>query len=77
MDDVFDEFVAGLTRRALEMTLRPGTRRRRRGHVRPDGLAQGRGEPPEQVQDAVDKGATLHAGGVLATARRRTSPRPC
>ena len=64
MDDVFDDFVARLTERAKG--LRPGD---------PADEAEGTFAPlssraaaeglAEQVEDAVDKGATLHAGGVL------------
>ncbi len=65
MDDIFDDFVAALTAQASAMTPRaegddsstsysPMVSRK---------AAQGL---LEQVQDAVDKGATLHAGGVLA-----------
>ena len=64
MDDVFDGFVARLTERAKE--LRPGD---------PAVSAEGTFAPlssraaaenlAAQVEDAVDKGATLHAGGVL------------
>jgi succinate-semialdehyde dehydrogenase / glutarate-semialdehyde dehydrogenase len=64
MDDVFDGFVARLTERAKG--LQPGD---------PSAEAEGTFAPlssrraaeilSEQVQDAVDKGATLHAGGVL------------
>jgi succinate-semialdehyde dehydrogenase/glutarate-semialdehyde dehydrogenase len=64
MDDVYDGFVARLTERAAG--LEPGD---------PASGAEGSYAPlssrraaeilAEQVQDAVDKGATLHAGGVL------------
>ena len=63
MDDVYDGFVARLTELAKD--LRPGDPRpRRRARSRPCR----RGPRPslaEQVEDAVSKGATLHAGGVL------------
>ena len=64
MDDIFDGFVARLTERAKD--LRPGD---------PAEAAEGTFAPlssraaaenlAEQVEDAVSKGATLHAGGVL------------
>ncbi len=64
MDDVYDDFVARLTERAKD--LRPGD---------PTEAADGTFAPlssraaaellAAQVEDAVSKGATLHAGGVL------------
>jgi len=65
MDDIFDDFVAGLTAKALAMS------------PRLSGGAAGDEYSPmvsrkaaegllAQVQDAVDKGATVHAGGTLA-----------
>ena len=67
MDDVYDEFVAQLTERAKG--LRPGD---------PAEGAEGTFAPlssraaaellAAQVEDAVSKGATLHAGGVLGEA---------
>ncbi|NRQ49175.1 NAD-dependent succinate-semialdehyde dehydrogenase [Aeromicrobium stalagmiti] len=57
MDDLFDDFVAKLTEKALALdTFSPLSSRKAA-----ETLA-------EQVQDAVDKGATLHAGGVLGEA---------
>ncbi|MGA8852184.1 MAG: NAD-dependent succinate-semialdehyde dehydrogenase [Aeromicrobium sp.] len=54
MDDVFDRFVARLTEKASSLeSFSPMSSR-----AAAENLA-------EQVQDAVDKGATLHAGGVL------------
>src|SRR3954453_18779772 len=65
MDEVYDDFVARLTERAKD--LRPGD---------PAEAADGTFAPlssraaaerlAAQVQDAVSKGATLHAGGVLS-----------
>ncbi|WGW12039.1 NAD-dependent succinate-semialdehyde dehydrogenase [Saxibacter everestensis] len=55
MDDLFDDFVGKLTEKALATeTYSPLSSR-----AAAESLA-------EQVQDAVDKGATLHAGGVLS-----------
>ncbi len=55
MNDVFDEFVAELTQKASSLdTFAPMSSRAAAEAV------------AEQVQDAVDKGATLHAGGVLS-----------
>jgi succinate-semialdehyde dehydrogenase/glutarate-semialdehyde dehydrogenase len=64
MEDIFDDFVAQLTARAQALT--PGdpaadaenTYAPLSSRAAAEGLA-------EQVQDAVGKGATLHAGGVL------------
>ncbi|AMM31187.1 Succinate-semialdehyde dehydrogenase [Sinomonas atrocyanea] len=64
MEDIFDDFVAQLTARAQALT--PGdpaadaenTYAPLSSRAAAEGLA-------EQVRDAVDKGATLHAGGVL------------
>jgi len=62
MDDIYDDFVAGLTRRAAEMEPRlPGVEEGYSPMVSrkaAEGLLA-------QVQDAVDKGATVHAGGTL------------
>jgi succinate-semialdehyde dehydrogenase / glutarate-semialdehyde dehydrogenase len=62
MDDIYDDFVAGLTRRAAEMEPRlPGVADGYSPMVSrkaAEGLLG-------QVQDAVDKGATVHAGGTL------------
>ena len=62
MDDIYDDFVAGLTRRATEMEPRlPGAEDGYSPMVSrkaAEGLLA-------QVQDAVDKGATVHAGGTL------------
>ncbi len=65
MDDVFDEFVSGLTRRALEMTPRTAGGGAD-GQYSPMVSRQAAENLLAQVQDAVDKGATLHAGGTLA-----------
>jgi succinate-semialdehyde dehydrogenase/glutarate-semialdehyde dehydrogenase len=64
MDDIYDEFVAGLTKRAAAM------KPRLEGGSQPDQyspMVSRRAAEAllEQVQDAVDKGATLHAGGTL------------
>jgi succinate-semialdehyde dehydrogenase/glutarate-semialdehyde dehydrogenase len=55
MDDLFDDFVAKITEKALALDSFSPLSSRRAAET----LA-------EQVQDAVDKGATLHAGGVLS-----------
>jgi succinate-semialdehyde dehydrogenase/glutarate-semialdehyde dehydrogenase len=55
MDDLFDDFVAKLTQKALSLESFAPLSSRRAAET----LA-------EQVQDAVDKGATLHAGGQLS-----------
>lgn len=62
MDDVYDEFVAGLVERASAMTPRTN------GHA--DGYSPMVSRKAAegllaQVRDAVDKGATLHVGGEL------------
>ncbi|VXC55689.1 NAD-dependent succinate-semialdehyde dehydrogenase [Aeromicrobium sp. 9AM] len=55
MDDLFDDFVAKLTEKALAIdSFSPLSSRRAAEAV------------AEQVDDAVSKGATLHAGGVLS-----------
>ncbi|MCW2790219.1 MAG: succinate-semialdehyde dehydrogenase, partial [Aeromicrobium sp.] len=55
MDDLFDDFVGKLTEKALALeSFSPLSSR-----AAAESLA-------EQVQDAVSKGATLHAGGVLS-----------
>ncbi|GAB3270459.1 NAD-dependent succinate-semialdehyde dehydrogenase [Sinomonas notoginsengisoli] len=64
MEDIFDDFVAQLTARARD--LKPGNPAEKAedtfaplsSRAAAEGLAA-------QVRDAVDKGATLHAGGVL------------
>ncbi|MEX5236989.1 NAD-dependent succinate-semialdehyde dehydrogenase [Kocuria arenosa] len=64
MDDVYDEFVAELTRQAQSLTPgdpaddAPGTYAPLSSRAAAEGLAR-------QIQDAVDAGATLHAGGRL------------
>jgi succinate-semialdehyde dehydrogenase/glutarate-semialdehyde dehydrogenase len=55
MDDLFDDFVGQLTEKALALESFAPLSSRKAAET----LA-------EQVQDAVDKGATLHAGGVLS-----------
>lgn len=64
MDDVFDGFVARLTERAKD--LRPGDpAERAEGTFAPLSSRAAAENLAEQVEDALDKGATLHAGGVL------------
>ncbi|MEX5257230.1 NAD-dependent succinate-semialdehyde dehydrogenase [Kocuria arenosa] len=64
MDDVYDEFVAELTRQAQSLTPgdpaadAPGTYAPLSSRAAAEGLAR-------QIQEAVDAGATLHAGGRL------------
>jgi succinate-semialdehyde dehydrogenase/glutarate-semialdehyde dehydrogenase len=65
MDDVFDDFVARLTEHARD--LRPGDPAAEEdGTFAPLSSRAAAENLAEQVQDAVSKGATLHAGGVLA-----------
>ncbi len=64
MDDVFDGFVARLTE--LAEGLRPGDpAESAEGTFAPLSSRAAAENLAEQVQDAVSKGATLHAGGVL------------
>ena len=64
MDDVFDGFVTRLTERAKD--LRPGDPMAGEdGTFAPLSSRAAAERLDEQVQDAVAKGATLHAGGVL------------
>ena len=64
MDDIFDGFVARLTERAKD--LRPGDPpEEAEGTFAPLSSRKAAETLAEQVQDAVAKGATLHAGGVL------------
>ncbi len=64
MDDVFDDFVARLTEHAMD--LRPGDpAAEEEGTFAPLSSRAAAEKLAEQVKDAVDKGATLHAGGVL------------
>jgi len=64
MDDVFDGFVARLTEHAKD--LRPGDpTAEEEGTFAPLSSRAAAENLAEQVQDAVSKGATLHAGGVL------------
>ncbi|WP_298585549.1 NAD-dependent succinate-semialdehyde dehydrogenase [uncultured Kocuria sp.] len=64
MDDIYDEFVAELTRQAESLTPgdpaagAPGTFAPLSSRAAAEGLAR-------QIQEAVDAGATLHAGGRL------------
>ncbi|KQZ89695.1 succinate-semialdehyde dehydrogenase [Phycicoccus sp. Root563] len=65
MDDVFDDFVARLTEHAID--LRPGDpAAEEEGTFAPLSSRKAAETLAEQVKDAVDKGATLHAGGVLS-----------
>jgi succinate-semialdehyde dehydrogenase/glutarate-semialdehyde dehydrogenase len=67
MDDVFDGFVAQLTERAKD--LRPGDPAEGAdGTFAPLSSRAAAERLAEQVEDAVSKGATLHAGGVLGDA---------
>lgn len=65
MDDIFDDFVSGLVQRASVMKPRldGGSRTTEYSPMVSRRAAEGL---LEQVRDAVNKGATLHAGGVLA-----------
>ncbi len=64
MDDVFDPFVARLTELATD--LRPGDPAEgAEGTFAPLSSRAAAERLAEQVEDAVSKGATLHAGGVL------------
>ncbi|MEP6855261.1 MAG: aldehyde dehydrogenase family protein, partial [Pedococcus sp.] len=64
MDDVFDGFVARLTEH--DKDLRPGDpAAEEEGTFAPLSSRAAAEKLAEQVKDAVDKGATLHAGGVL------------
>ena len=65
MEDVFDDFVARLTERASQ--LQPGNPAEEAdGTFAPLSSRRAAELLDEQVQDAVSKGATLHAGGELA-----------
>ena len=65
MEDLYDDFVSGLVSRAKD--LRPGDpAQAAEGTFAPLSSRKGAELLAEQVQDAVDKGATLHAGGQLA-----------
>ncbi|WP_433414375.1 NAD-dependent succinate-semialdehyde dehydrogenase [Microtetraspora malaysiensis] len=57
MDEIFDDFVSELTRKAL--AIEPGSFAPMSSRAAAETLAA-------QVEDAVSKGATLHAGGVLS-----------
>jgi succinate-semialdehyde dehydrogenase/glutarate-semialdehyde dehydrogenase len=64
MDDVFDGFVARLTEHAKDLS--PGDpTAEEEGTFAPLSSRAAAEKLAEQVQDAVSKGATLHAGGVL------------
>ncbi|MBP2373550.1 NAD-dependent succinate-semialdehyde dehydrogenase [Paeniglutamicibacter psychrophenolicus] len=64
MEDIFDDFVGELTKLAVDLV--PGDPAKEEegtfGPLSTRGAAEG---VAAQVQDAIDKGATLHAGGVL------------
>jgi succinate-semialdehyde dehydrogenase/glutarate-semialdehyde dehydrogenase len=65
MDDIFDGFVAKLTEHAKD--LKPGNPAEEvKGTFGPLSSRKAAETLAEQVQDAVSKGATLHAGGVLS-----------
>lgn len=67
MDDIFDGFVSRLTEHAQD--LRPGDPTvAEQGTFAPLSSRAAAENLAEQVQDAVTKGATLHAGGVLGQA---------
>lgn len=64
MDEVFDEFVSELTRLAKD--LKPGDPKLEEdGTFSPMASRAAAEQIAEQVRDAVEKGATLHAGGTL------------
>ncbi|MEU3330306.1 NAD-dependent succinate-semialdehyde dehydrogenase [Glutamicibacter creatinolyticus] len=64
MEDIYDEFVSELTKRAEG--LQPGDPMKEEdGTFAPMSSRKAAEDLHEQVQDAVSKGATLHAGGVL------------
>lgn len=64
MEDIFDEFVSELT--ALATGLVPGDpAKEEEGTFGPLSSRVAAEALSEQVQDAIDKGATLHAGGTL------------
>jgi succinate-semialdehyde dehydrogenase/glutarate-semialdehyde dehydrogenase len=66
MDDVYDDFVAALVKRAASMTPRqPGDDSD--GAYSPMVSRKAAENLLAQVQDAVSKGATLHVGGALAS----------
>jgi succinate-semialdehyde dehydrogenase/glutarate-semialdehyde dehydrogenase len=65
MDEIFDEFVSELT--LLAKDLKPGDPRlEEEGTFSPMASREAAEQVAEQVRDAVEKGATLHAGGELA-----------
>ncbi|ALD64795.1 succinate-semialdehyde dehydrogenase [Arthrobacter sp. LS16] len=64
MDDIYDEFVSELTKHAEG--LKPGDPMKEEdGSFAPMSSRKAAEDLHAQVQDAVSKGATLHAGGVL------------
>jgi succinate-semialdehyde dehydrogenase/glutarate-semialdehyde dehydrogenase len=65
MDDIFDDFVAALTERAQGLTPAESADDGR-GTYAPLSSRAAAETLAAQVADAVEKGATLHAGGVLA-----------
>lgn len=60
-DEIYDDFVAALTRAVEGMEVGDPTKESTR--VGPMSSVQARDDIHEQVQDAIDKGATLHTGG--------------
>ena len=68
MDDIFEDFVSSITERARGLT--PGDPTKETGGTFPPLSSRAAAELLDaQVRDAVDKGATLHAGGKLANDR--------
>jgi len=65
MADVYDDFVAALARRAAAMTPRRPGSRGGPGEYSPMVSRRAAELLLAQVRDAVDKGATVHAGGTL------------
>src|ERR1700761_5763128 len=65
MDDVYDDFVAALVKRAAAMTPRPAGDDSDEAYS-PMVSRKAAENLLAQVQDAVSKGATLHVGGTLA-----------
>ncbi|MHA7241650.1 NAD-dependent succinate-semialdehyde dehydrogenase [Paeniglutamicibacter antarcticus] len=64
MEDIYDEFLDELTKLATDLT--PGDpAKEEKGTFGPLSSRTAAEGVAEQVQDAIDKGATLHAGGTL------------
>ena len=70
MDDVYDDFVAALVKRAAAMTPRPAGDDSDEAYS-PMVSRKAAENLLAQVQDAVSKGATLHVGGTLDDGKRR------